>query len=521
MGSGSGISPPGDVLSRKKFLDINKPHGFVNQTDSTLAFVGGATRQFTITPVGGSFKFYQQGVKYVKTVAENVNITNTEGIWFFYYNNGVLTASQVPWTIGVHVPVALLSWDATNLVALDLAEERHMTTMSSATHEYLHDTRGTVYDYGLAAGDYTLVGTGALDTDAQLSISDGDIHDEDIEVEIRDGLLANKWEQPLAVPAEIPMYYRDGASGVWRRDVATTFPLKQGSGGTPRIKWNDESGPWTQPDASTPSDYVAVWIFATNNMDEPVIGILGQRDDSNFQTSLDENNPEDLNLGTLPFVEGKLLYRLIFQTGAYANTPKARLRHVKDYRATRVGTVNATLAIADHSGLSGRAAANQHPGGAVDLDTSAFAGNLSPADDDVQKAMDTLDDMVLAAVPPDSLQTLDAGPDTTTSASYVQLSRLTKTVKNNTKYILWFFYERANSLKDQLVSTRIQVNDAATIEETLDHFQDNNTKVSVGGVYFFNNTAGTTLNVDLDGATAGGTLTVTDFRIVLMEITEV
>jgi hypothetical protein len=146
-------------------------------------------------------------------------------------------------------------------------------------------------------------------------------------------------------------------------------------------------------DVSTNDYYAAVWIFATNNHDEPIIGILGQREDSTEDDAKDNNVPEDLSLGTLPFVEGKLLYRLIFITNSgYANTPKAALRDVRDYRANKAGTVNATLTVAEHSGLSGRAASNQHPGAAISLDTTNFDNRLSGTDTEVQTAMETLDE---------------------------------------------------------------------------------------------------------------------------------
>jgi hypothetical protein len=47
----------------------------------------------------------------------------------------------------------------------------------------------------------------------------------------------------------------------------------------------------------------------------------------------------------------------------------------------------------DHSALTNRNAANQHPSTAISVDTTEFDGNLSSADDTVQKALETIDEM--------------------------------------------------------------------------------------------------------------------------------
>jgi hypothetical protein len=51
----------------------------------------------------------------------------------------------------------------------------------------------------------------------------------------------------------------------------------------------------------------------------------------------------------------------------------------------------------DHTQLTNRTSANQHPGSSISLVTTGFDVNLSSADDTVQKAMDTLDDLVIIA----------------------------------------------------------------------------------------------------------------------------
>ena len=93
--------------------------GFSNTPGVTLSFDNG-TRTFTITPTGNTFEYWIEGIKFTKSSAETVVITDTEGLWYIYYIGTVLTASQTPWDNRDidKVFVAMIHWDATNNVAI-------------------------------------------------------------------------------------------------------------------------------------------------------------------------------------------------------------------------------------------------------------------------------------------------------------------------------------------------------------------------------------------------------------------
>jgi hypothetical protein len=285
-----------------------------------------------------------------------------EGLWFFYFNSsGVLTASQTVWDLSQHAPVSLIYWDATNSKAIIFADERHGLVMSWQTHEYLHLTLGTRYQDGLGLTG-TVGGTGNLASDAQVDIANGTLWDEDIEIPIQDG-TSGRFTQDISPIAYLPVFYLDGAAANWRADVATAFPLKQG---TTRIQWNQfTGGAWTTTEASQ-GGHVASWVMGSDDYDEPLFVILGQREDGTLSAARDNNTFESLSLADLPLAETKLLYRLIFETKnpQFANTPHARLVDIQDLR--NISNVpSGTYVATSHNSTSGRDVYPTHPGESI------------------------------------------------------------------------------------------------------------------------------------------------------------
>lgn len=370
----------------------SEPMGFEDaKADVTLSW-SDSTKTLTLTPTGSFFNVYVKGQAFKKIVPATKDISGViaEGLWFFYYDgDGVLQASQTAWTFSEHAPVALIHWDATNSKAILVGWELHGLTMDWQTHEYLHRNIGTYYQpNGLTLSGDT-AGDGSLDSHAQVAVADGSVWDEDIEVDIHDGAGSGLFEQELSPTGYIPVYYRDGVGGLWRKVTANTFPVKQG---TARIQYNlDTAGTWTTPDVTSNLRHMAMWVFATNDKAEPVIAILGQREDVTLANAQDNNTFADLDLGTLPLAEMKILYRLIFQTSSgYANTPSARLREILDLR-TAFQQPTGNFVATDHQALSGRAVFPAHPASAVAVNAASFIGDLSDTDTDVQTAFDTLD----------------------------------------------------------------------------------------------------------------------------------
>jgi hypothetical protein len=363
------------------------PTGFPNRTDSNISFTDGSLT-FTIQPAVTSFDFYISGTKYTKSSAQTKVITDTEGIWYIYFDDsGVIQGTQT-WgndLILKYALIAALYWDATNNKHIYLGDERH-AFMPGPTHLNIHLFRGTTYLSGLALGDILVDQDGSLDTHAQLSVANGEILDEDILVSIAAD----------TAPASLPVFYRSGASGDWRADTANNFPVKSFSGGSNRLAWNEfTGGSWQQTEIGQ-GDFVLSHIFATNDSNKPVIVIQGQ-DEYGTITAARNGAANELNsliTAGLPFVEFVALGTVIFQTStSYGNTPQARIRSTSsggDYEDWRSESLSPSASPGSHADLSGRDAADQHPASSVYTDTTNFDNLLSSADDTTQKALDTL-----------------------------------------------------------------------------------------------------------------------------------
>lgn len=335
-----------------------EPTGFPNRTDSTLSFVGGGSRTFSITPTGVSFDYWIKGVKYTKNAVSSVVIANTEGLHYIYFNGTTLAETTAFSTalLSDYALVGYVYWDVSASAALLIGDERH-EFMPWQTHYELHVCFGTQYLSGLALTNILADQTGALDTHAQLGVQAGSILDEDLIASIA----------VKAAPAQIPVYYRSGAAGEWNADAATNFPVKPFAVGG-RLAYNQNTGVvWQQADPGTNNRFVLCHLFATNDIvsGRSIIAIQGQAFYASVLAARQGATEELLSLVTngLPVVEFKPIATVIFETStAYGNTIKARIRttdtgaNYVDWRGSRLSPVIVSL-----------------PGG---FDTTAYHNNI-------------------------------------------------------------------------------------------------------------------------------------------------
>lgn len=339
----------------------SEPTGFPTLADSTISFVPG-TRTFTIAPAVTSFDTYSKGVKRTYSSAQNVVIPNTTGLHFIYFDaSGTLISSLTPWTFGDGlVFVATVYWNSGVPTQYILGEERHGLVMDWRTHQYLHETRRTVYVSGFTLSGYTI----GSDTDAAVTVGleNGQIDDEDLRHFITHSATpSNPFEQVLTDPAQIPVYHRAGSGGPWVKDAATNFCFKNFAGGSNRVAYNSESGGvWGQTEVDN-NDFVAVWLFATNDPNEPIIAIQGQRQDATSELARTNNGFNSLAFGGLPSAEWKILYRIILQTGnGLGGTRKAQITAVDDFRTASL-LPGVTTPPTSHSSLADLNVGNDHP----------------------------------------------------------------------------------------------------------------------------------------------------------------
>jgi hypothetical protein len=120
---------------------------------------------------------------------------------------------------------------------------------------------------------------------------------------------------------------------------------------------------------------VAYWIIASNNLNYPVLAIMGQRQDNKLSDAQINNTYESLDLTNFPSPEFCPLYRLIFRTStSYTNTPKSYLADVTDLRRIKSGGTGTG------SGVGTESAAFQNVQvGATTIQADSASGTLTLA----------------------------------------------------------------------------------------------------------------------------------------------
>ena len=339
-------------------LPTNEPTGHENKDDSQISF-NNSNRRFYIQPGGinsaASHVVWCAGKRFVKSANEYVEIPNTTGIYYIYYNSsGTLSYKTSFFDLENEAPISYIYWNSTVAEAVFFADERHGITMDWATHEYLHRTRGAAIASGFGASGYVLGGNGTSNTHAQISLVGGTFYDEDLQVDILHSATptSNTWEQRLENGAYIPVYYHSGSNGGWIKDTATQYPLKYDA----RAKYNQYTGgSWTTTDINN-NRWGVSWIVATNNLNEPVLAILGQNSYTSTNNAEDATW-EDLNLDGFPIFEFRPLYKIIYYTSnTYTNTPKTAFTSIWDLRRIiSSGSAIPTTPVSDHGSMSGLA----------------------------------------------------------------------------------------------------------------------------------------------------------------------
>lgn len=318
-----------EIKAETALQDTGEPMGHLNRLESNISF-DNSTRKFTISPVSASFTIYTKGTKRVLTSTYEVTIPNTSGLYYIYFDpNGELHYRTTFFDWPNDCPTAYVYWNSSTGAAPFVADERHGIVLDWQTHEYLHRTRGAAFANGFTASNYTLGGDGSSNTHVQVDIANGTFFDEDLQVDIvhSNTPSPNTWEQTLQGPARIPILYM--SSTLWQIDSPTIFPLKMGN--TLPVYNLNTSNVWSTTEIQN-NKFGITFILATNNINYPVIGILGQSvyDTIGQAQSVDYN---DLVLTGFPVVELRPLYRLIYDVkNTYTNAVKASLQEVKDLR---------------------------------------------------------------------------------------------------------------------------------------------------------------------------------------------
>lgn len=307
----------------------NEPTGFQvdDRTGSIISFSGDT---FSIMPTGVSFNYYLKGLKYTNT-GVTITITDVEGTHFFYFDDGNILTQTTTFSVDIiytKAYVAELYWSVVEQKVIHIGDERHGLVMDARTHSYLHLKFGTTYITGLGLGDFAVNQNGDDDEDAQFSVSNGEIWDEDIRH------LTVESPQTISPILEPPVYYRSGTT--WNVYTGGTFTTGQTTfsvinydfTGTTRLAYNlNTSGDWSLVEVPS-GDYILSHIFASNDPYTPIIAIMGQSYYTTKGLARTGANVEMGNLITdgLPTQEFVPIASVIYQTNlTMSNTVHARI----------------------------------------------------------------------------------------------------------------------------------------------------------------------------------------------------
>lgn len=315
----------------------NAARGIPDRADTTLAFNAG-TRTFTIAPVSGAFSYYIAGRRYVKSAAESIVIADTSGVHWIYYDGATLseiidpdhdTATDL---IINKVRIGLIYWNVTDGAEHLSGDDRHGAGWPGTSQVWAHALFGMVWHTGLDLSGYTL----DTDTDVGVSfeLSDGIVHDEDVEHDIVDGAVATHYAQQLnGGNAEVPILYRDDVDGSWTEDAATDLPWKLIGAGQ-RLAYNNHvgGGVYGQTEIAA-NKFVNAFLYVTNDWKYPVKVIQGQNEHASKAAAVQAVDAEIIALGDLPSPEMVLLYGFSLQTNdPFGGTNNCKIVAVTDFR---------------------------------------------------------------------------------------------------------------------------------------------------------------------------------------------
>lgn len=318
-----------DVILNNTF----EPTGFTNRIDSNISFDDG-TRTFTISPVVTDYTYFIKGVQYTITTPKSLVLPDVSGLSYIYLDENESLNISNTFTydiISIYAFVCVIYWNAETSTAIYFGEERHGITMDSQTHIHLHMSLGTQHLTGLKLGNMITTGNGSLDSHNFIDVSNGTIRDEDIQLDIIDGN-----PQQLTSNAQLPVFYKFGINGYWRKKNADSFPFIQSgvagyTGASALPAFNELVGNDWQLNEITNNNFFFVHIIATNNITEPVVAILGINQYQNKPQGQAEARSEINSLTGLPFQEFTPLATVIYEARtAFTNTVNSRLVRTSD-----------------------------------------------------------------------------------------------------------------------------------------------------------------------------------------------
>ena len=311
-----------------------------------------------------NFSFYAWWKKFTKTTDQTVTIPDATWMYYFYFDTDwvlqyILESSMWLSAFTEWALIAMVYWNETQNYSLSWVwNEMHWIRMDWMTHIYNHFTTWARYSWW--SNPNWLVDWDTTYT----SIDSWKMWDEDIYHEI-------------ASATNLPFIYRLWATWEWTK-TTPWLDVAYKNGWDTYYCWNEYTwSTWQLTESTTSTDY---WITFFASMPQWYVKIIWQNAYASRNAARDaiETELQTLNTNWLPSTEITFLYAIIVRRNWDLENldnwdTYVDLRHIR-----WVGSSNTWWGLWATD---------------VSVDTTNFDNNLSSADDTVQKALETIDDM--------------------------------------------------------------------------------------------------------------------------------
>lgn len=275
--------------------------GAYDRTQSTYSF-DNSTRTYTLTPVSEAI-YYYRGKKITLNSPKSIIISATPGGRYLKLNPDTEELEENPVggfpSFTDDLLIAYVYWDGAK--AIILADERHGSERDTTWQLAQHLNVGAVWRTG-GELSFTLLDEANVSLDLQnITIADEDLIHQIVDADSS----ANPYEQILSPAASLPVMYLDGTH--YTESEPDTVPWLIGS----NLAYYNQivSGNGSLVEMSN-GHYVAYWMLATNDSQNPIKLLLGNVDHSSQK---DAEAETFTNYG-LPFPEIVPLYKIILDT---------------------------------------------------------------------------------------------------------------------------------------------------------------------------------------------------------------
>lgn len=343
-------------------IATHEPTGFETRSTSQLSF-NDETRVFTISAVNNEFSLWLHA-KEITRQSESVQLPDISGLYFIYFNYpdcelSYTTVASSDLFLNTAL-VALVYWQAETQEHVYFADERHGIIMDGATHKHLHLSLGAQYRKGLRLYNFNVDQNGNSNSHAQFACDSGQIADEDLIIDIIDGDV-----QTLSTVLNAPVYYRHGGETEnWYKTPISAYPLILPTdspyyfAGTRPAYSHEIDGFWYLTEVPN-NHFVLIHIAATNDVENPIVAILGNQYDSKAKAR-NGANTEFAAMSGLPFAEFVRLGTVIYQvSNNYSNIPKAKIVSTEDgtdyidYRDTSAWSSTSSVIVDQQQNIDG------------------------------------------------------------------------------------------------------------------------------------------------------------------------